>query len=354
MKILVIQQKRIGDVLLSSIICNNLKVKYPNAVIDFMCHPNCEDVLIGNPSINSIITLTAQTRKSYINFFRFIFKIRQAKYDILIDVYGKLETYLITLFSGSDCKISYYKWYSSLFYNHNINRLKKNQATKYGQAIDNRLLLMEPLNLDHAKINPFPKLYVNQNDDQNVLFLFEKYHIEQAKKIVMISVLGSEKNKTYPLEYMSKIVDFVAEKNVTILFNYLPSQIQEAKKIYDACSKTTQEKVNFDLFAPDLKTFIALMNRCDIIVGNDGGAINIAKALEKPSFTIFSAHVDKTDWAIFEDGIQNLSVHLNDYKPDVLKTLTHKEIKVNSSFLYNQFKPDLFKKSIISFLDSHL
>ncbi|MFZ0598429.1 MAG: lipopolysaccharide heptosyltransferase family protein, partial [Flavobacterium sp.] len=37
MRILVIQQKRIGDVLTSTIICNNLKTKFPDAVIDYMC-----------------------------------------------------------------------------------------------------------------------------------------------------------------------------------------------------------------------------------------------------------------------------------------------------------------------------
>ena len=36
MKILVIQMKFIGDVLATSIICNNLKKIYPNSQIDFL------------------------------------------------------------------------------------------------------------------------------------------------------------------------------------------------------------------------------------------------------------------------------------------------------------------------------
>jgi heptosyltransferase-2 len=38
MKILIIQQKMIGDVLVSSIICNNLRRAYPDAQIDYLVY----------------------------------------------------------------------------------------------------------------------------------------------------------------------------------------------------------------------------------------------------------------------------------------------------------------------------
>lgn len=354
MKILVIQQKRIGDVLVSSILCNSLKQQYPDSVIDFMCYANCKDVLIGNPNIDSVIILPEKTRKSYPSLFKFFFEIRSKKYDILIDVYGKLETNLITLFSGSKYKISYYKWYSSLFYNYNTKRLKKDEPAKYGQAIDNRLLLLNPLKLDDTKIDPHPKLFVDQKESQDAITLFAKHQISNDKKIVMISLLGSEKSKTYPSAYMAKVIDYVANKrDIQILFNYFPNQIEEAKKILQLCSKSTQEKVFFDLLGSDLRSFIAIMNQCDFIIGNDGGAINMAKALNKPSFIIFSPHVDKNDWATFEDGLQNISVHLSDYNPELINGLTNKEIKAIISSLYDKFNPELFEDKLSFFLNQH-
>ncbi|WP_431244875.1 glycosyltransferase family 9 protein [Flavobacterium sp. P21] len=355
MKILVIQQKRIGDVLLSSILCNSLKQAHPDATIDFMCYPNCKDVLLGNPNIDSILLLPNETRKSYPSLFKFFFEIRAKKYDVLIDVYGKLETNLITLFSGASTKISYYKWYSSLFYNHNLHRLPKETKTKYGQAIDNRLLLLQPLKLDENSINPYPKLYVDPKENEEALALFQKHNVDQNKKIIMISLLGSEKIKTYPLEYMAEIVEYVGQNNdAEILFNYFPSQIEDAQKVYNLCSEATQKKIHFDLLAGNLSSFIAIMDLCDVILGNDGGAINMAKALNKPSFTIFSPHVDKNDWATFEDGKQNISVHLNDFKPELFSELGDKEVKPNTLQLYTQFTPDFFKDQISYFLNENL
>ena len=65
MKFLVIQQKRIGDVLTSTILANNLKKAYPNAQVDFMCYANCVDVLKNNPNISNIIVLEEKVRKNY-------------------------------------------------------------------------------------------------------------------------------------------------------------------------------------------------------------------------------------------------------------------------------------------------
>ncbi|MGE6355697.1 glycosyltransferase family 9 protein [Flavobacterium sp. NPDC079362] len=354
MKILVIQQKRIGDVLVSSILCNSLKKQYPDSVIDFMCYAHCKDVLIGNPNIDTVIILPEITRKSYLSLFKFFFEIRSQKYDVLIDIYGKLETNLITLFSGSKTKISYYKWYSALLYNHNIKRLQKEEPAKYGQAIDNRLLLLNPLKLADKTIDPHPKLFVSQKENQDATALFAEHKISSDKKIVMISLLGSEKSKTYPSEYMARVIDYVADnRDIDILFNYFPSQIEEAKKILDLCSKSTQEKVSFDLLGNDVRSFIAIMDQCDFIIGNDGGAVNMAKALGKPSFTIFSPHVDKKDWATFEDGLQNISVHLSDYKPESINGLATKEIKTIISSLYNEFNPELFKDKLNFFLNQH-
>lgn len=355
MRILIIQQKRIGDVLTSTIICNNLKKQFPLYTIDYMCYTNSLDVLKGNPNIDNAILLPHKLRKNYLYLFKFICKIRAKKYDVVIDVYNKLETNLITMFTGSNIKVAYHKWYTKLFYTHNLKRFDNTEIPKYGFAIDNRLLLLEPLNLDQNKIDPYPKLFISDEENEKTISLFEKHKIDRDKKKIMISLLGSEKNKTYPLEYMTKIVEYVAQhKNVTILFNYFGNQIEDAKTIYNSCSKETQEKIHFDLFGKDLRSFISIMNQCDLIIGNDGGAINMAKALNKPAFTIFSPFIEKKIWATFEDGLRYMSVHLKDFKPELFNdNIKHRKIKKNYVSLYQLIPPELFKDKIDFFIKNN-
>jgi ADP-heptose:LPS heptosyltransferase len=353
MKILVIQQKMIGDVLVSSIICNNLRKAYPDAQIDYLVYESTIPVLEGNPNIDNVLIFQDRHRKSTREFLYLALEIHSYRYDLLIDAYSKLESWLIALLSGAKRKISYKKFGRTFLYTDNVP-FAEFPKTNLGLAIERRLSLLEPLHLN-IEVDPFPKLFVTDIENQNALAQFEHHHLKKDRKTIMISLLGSENLKTYPLKYMAKVVDFIADnQDVNILFNYFPKQIKDAKIIFEACKPSTQEKIYFDLLGGDLRGFIALMNNCDLIIGNDGGAINMAKALEKPSFIIFSPWIEKKIWATLEDGVHHVSVHLNDFKPELLASKTDKELKKNAPSLYQEFKPELFKDKIELFLKQNL
>src|SRR5690242_14366947 len=112
MKILVIQQKMIGDVLASSIICNNLKQIYPNSQVDYLVYPFTTPVIENNPNIDNIILFKDAYRKSKKELIRFSLSIRKRQYDIVIDAYGKLESNLVVAFSGAKTKIGFHKGYT--------------------------------------------------------------------------------------------------------------------------------------------------------------------------------------------------------------------------------------------------
>lgn len=353
MKILVIQQKMIGDVLISSIICNNLRIAYPDAQIDYLVYASTTPVLDGNFNIDNVILFTEDHRNSKKALFDLAMQIRSEKYDLLIDAYSKIESWIIVLLSNAKRKISYKKLGRNFLYTDNIP-FEEVPKTSLGLAIERRLSLLEPLQLT-AKIDPLPKLYLSDKEIIDAKLTLEKHGINKDRKTVMISLLGSEKRKTYPLEYMSTLIDTISDNaDVNILFNYFPKQKEEAKIVFENCKSHTKSKIYFDVLGHDLRGFIALMNECDAIIGNDGGAINMAKALNKPSFIIFSPWIEKKIWATFEDGKQHVSVHLTDFKPELTKNKKEKELKNNSLTLYKDFHPSFIKPKLIEFLNYNL
>ena len=353
MKILVIQQKMIGDVLVSSILCDNLRKAYPKAQIDYMVYESTITVLQGNTSFDNLILFKEKHQKSKWEYFKLLKSIRAEKYDIVIDAYSKLESWLVVLFSGAKQKISYWKKGREFLYTDTVKR-KKTANTNLGLIIEQRLALLNPLHLD-IELETFPRIYVTKEENDFATSLFESQGINQSKKTIMISIIGSSQDKTYPLEYMSQLVDFIADKgDVNILFNYFPKQIEEAKIIYNGCKESTKQKIYFSVLGKSIREFIAIMNHCDMIIGNDGGAINMAKALEKPSFIIFSPWIDKKGWATFEDGINHVSLHLNEFKPDLFENKTAKIVKKETVTFYNQFTPKLIYPALNTFLETHL
>lgn len=354
MKILIIQQKRIGDVLTSSILANILKENHPNASIDFMCYAYCIDVLKENPSIENIIVLKEATRKNYLALLKFIFKIRKKKYHIVVDAYSKLETNLITAFSGAKYKISYHKSYSSFFYNQTIVRLPNGSNSNYGLAIENRLRLLEPV-LKRTEFKNFkPKIFLSESEIQTAKQLISDYQINTQLPIFMIGIMGSEWYKTYPLEHMATLLDFIVEQtNSTLLFNYIPNQKGDALKLYNLCNKTTQDHIYFDLYATSLRGFLGLLSQCDALIGNEGGSVNMAKALEVPTFSLFSPSVDKETWQIFEDE-KNISIHLKDLKPEIYEKHNEAYIKEHTFTYFEAYPIELIKDQLKGFFDTIL
>ena len=343
----------IGDVLVSSLLCNNLRKAYPNAQIDYMVYKSTLPVLEGNTSIDNFILFEKKHRKSKFKFFKLIFDIRKEKYDLVIDAYSKLESWLTVLFSNATTKISYKKFGRTFLYTHNIP-LCDEPKSNIGLAIERRLSLLSPLNLD-TKIEVVPSLLVTDEERKTATKIFNDYKLDTTKKTVMVSIVGSRINKTYPLNYMAKVIDFIRTKvDANILFNYIPSQLELAKKVYNYCSEETKKNIYFDLLGKNLREFIMIMDACDFIIGNDGGAINMSKALNKPSFIIFSPWIEKRFWSTFEDGKLNDSVHLLDYLPKLIEGKTKKQLKNQSIELYQHFKPAYFESKLLKFIDYNL
>ena len=351
MKILIIQQKRIGDVLTSTILANNLRLKYPTATIDYMCYSNCVDVLINNPNISNIIVLEEKVRKNYLSLFQFIFKIRSSKYDAVIDAYSKLETNLITFFSGAKYKISYKKGYSNMFYNYTFERLKNGTKSEIGLAIINRLGLLKPL-MSEEITDYKPKVFLTDTEIESAKKLLLSYPLKSDKPTFMIGILGSEWYKTYPFEKMAELLDHIVETtDANLLFNYIPKQKEDAKKVYDLCQPATQNRIFFDLYATDLRSFLGLLSQCDALIGNEGGSVNMAKALFIPTFSLFSPSVDKETWQIFEDE-KNVSIHLKDLKPEIYAEFDEKYIKEHTFKYFEAYPIALIKEKLQLFFQT--
>jgi len=216
------------------------------------------------------------------------------------------------------------------------------------------LALLKPIGIDKPLATK-PKLYLTDLEKASGKEILKSHNVDLTRKTIMISLLGSDDTKTYPLTEMRKLVDYIGENyNVNMLFNYLPNQKEDALNIYKSLSPISKSKVYYDVIGDDLRSFITIVNACDLIIGNDGGAINMAKALDKNSFVIFAPHVEKKIWSTFEDGHNHIGVHANDYLPEIYEGIKKSEIKKKRSEIYALFTFDLFKERLKYFLDLHV
>ncbi len=352
MKFLVIQQKMIGDVLTSTVICENLKHLNPHCKVHFIANENTLAVLENNPFIDEVIVFKNEYRTNKTAFYRFLRNIRKVDYHAVIDAYGKLESNLICLFSKAKYKISHQKWYSNWIYT-DTTQENLNPVGNLPLAIENRLQLVSPLLQQSNTYETLPKIYLTDSEIEMAAKKVAPLKSSSKDALIMISILGSGPMKTYPPEFMAEVLNTLCDHSAgKILFNYIPTQEKEARDIYEKCNKRTQHRIVFDLYSSSLRDFIALISQCTAMIGNEGGAVNMAKALNVPSFSLFSPFILKGAWQGTSEALHK-GIHLSDYRPDLFENMDKKSIKKNIDRLYGAFEPHLFKPDLLQFVEEH-
>ena len=349
MKVLVIQQKMIGDVLLSTLICKNIKIWNPTFKIDFVANRHTLDVLENNPYIDNIIVFNDSFKNNKWGLIKFILSFRKKRYDYVIDAYGKLESILLTIFTASPVKIGYFKFYTSWVYNYPIRRIKSSDG-KLQLSILNRLNLLGPIMGNLASSTDF-NIYLSKKEEKEISLKFDRFNLSD-KKPIMISAMGSDKNKTYPFKYLAKLIDFTFEiTKAPLILNYMPSQKKEINRLFMMLQTNTRGSIIRRLTPNSLRDYMLTVSKCQAVIGNEGGAINIAKALSKPTFAIFSPIINPTGWHT-EIENKNVAIHLKDYFPKEFNNRDKIKFKKNKqvSTLYLKLNPKLFKQKLLSFL----
>ena len=353
-KFLVIQQKMIGDVLNSTLICEHLKIHFPDATIHYVIYEHTLPVVEGNPFIDKIILFKKEYKKSKSKFYKFLKEFKQEEYTAVIDVYCKTESNLISYFSKAKTKISYEKWYSKFIYT-DLFTYSKSTDTELGLAVENRLLLLKPLIDKLKEENLAPKIFLREEELIKAKDLLIKSGIDLSEPILMVGIKGSSDDKTYPLKYLAELINEITNlKSINIRLNYTPDQKSSVQELLSYCSENSKNCIHEDIFCNSLRDFLALLKQCNGYFGNEGGASNMSKALGVPNFAIFSPWISKEAWFTYHSDPKNWAVHLKDFKPELINNKSKKEKKENVISLYKEFTSDLFKDKVISYMKSQI
>lgn len=99
--ILVVQLRRLGDVILTTPALAALKKRYPGAKLDFLVEAPGAEAVAGNPAIDEVIVYDA---RGPLDALRWALKVRERRYDWVIDYLANPRTALLTALSGAKVK----------------------------------------------------------------------------------------------------------------------------------------------------------------------------------------------------------------------------------------------------------
>lgn len=102
MKILIIKTSAIGDILQAFFVLEPIKKQFPNAEIDWVVEAPFRDIVDAHPLINETIAIeTKKWRKckSFSSLKNTLKKLKNTRYDYVIDLQGNIKSGLVAFFS---------------------------------------------------------------------------------------------------------------------------------------------------------------------------------------------------------------------------------------------------------------
>jgi heptosyltransferase-3 len=205
-KVLVIQVRQLGDVLLSTPICRALKENLPKVEVHFLTSRIGKEIVSGNPWIDKVIVL----EEGFISELKTIFSVLKNKYDAVIDAQRTGRSRRITFLSFSPVRIAFKKKSREFGYNKLIKWEDR------GYTAWERLKLLEGLGLN---IKDFEK------------YLPEFYNFEPIKSVkldknyVVIVPTARKREKMWEQENFVKLISFfLKETNLTPVVLYGPGE----------------------------------------------------------------------------------------------------------------------------------
>ena len=305
MKILIIKFLHIGDVLLMTPLLKNLKLHYPDIVIDVAVNKGTEEMLTGNPSINTIHVYDRDSMRNA-NFltrmkdeFSYANRIRKEKYDVVINTTKGDRGILLAIFSGAKTIIGHKieKFFMLSFF------IDKTLPTvKQKHAVDINLDVLRTLGKD-----PLEKKVVilwSAEADEKVDSVLKEMGV-YSKDFIHFHPVSRWFFKCIGDETAAKIIDFCQEKlgyPVVITGAPVENEITKIENILSYC-KTTPVNLTGKL---TLKETAALNKRSLLYVGVDTAIMHISAANDVPTLAFFGPSIPYVwgpwDNAFLENG----------------------------------------------------
>jgi ADP-heptose:LPS heptosyltransferase len=276
-RILIVQLRRIGDVLMCTPAIRALRKEFPESFISFLTEKESEPILRFNPYLNEKIVLD---RKKYGNFFyllKTIKNLRRKNFDLAIDFFGNPRSAYFTFLSGAKTRLGFDLPRRRVLYN-----ILASRGTSSEYAALSRLKALKPLGIeyDDFKLDFFLSDEARSFAEQ----FFQKENLNNENLKISISPASRRKFNFYSLDRYAQICDWlIQEFAAEIILVWGPG---EEKVVQDLSSKMRNKPI-ISPHTPSLLELGAVLERCDLHIGNDNGTKHIATAVGKPTFTIY-------------------------------------------------------------------
>ena len=293
-KVLVIRFRRIGDAVLSVVICSTIRKSFPGAEIHYVVNDYLEPLFRDHPDVDRVITFSDRENN---HFFTYLTKIRRLtrkeRYDVIIDTRSTLKTLWFSVLSlRTKYRIGTRKYYNLFFHNYRV----KNQENDYLDEVSRNLLLVKPLEKEAPLVYDSDfRLQVTDAEKAEFKEYMMRQGVDFTHPVVLCTPFTRVVDKKWDMRKMKEVLSGLVWKyDAQLIINYSREEKADALKLFEETGRDKHIFVNVE--ADTLRKLVSMISLCDFFFGNEGGPRHMAQACGVPGLAIYPPWVSKQKW----------------------------------------------------------
>lgn len=303
-KILIIRFSSIGDIILASPLIRSIRATYPEAQIDFLVRINFTELVKYNPHLTNIIEFDSS--QNFNGLKKLAHRIKEEKYDAVIDIHNSLRSRYIRFKSGASQKFIINKRTIARFL---LINFKWNVYHNFLPNAQKYLDTASPLSVkDDGK---GLEIYIQDSIQTHSASKLNGLQLKNYKVIIGAAPSAKHSTKKWLAErYVELFARIINEHNAFIMLFGGKEDQSETEKIVQTVNEKTARKstVNFAGEFSLIETAAAL-DYCNAVITNDTGLMHLAAARQRKVVAIFGPTVK--EFGFFPFRTENIVVERN-------------------------------------------
>lgn len=285
MKYLVVQTKQIGDVLISTALCNNLKQNDPNGEVHYLVMDYCAGMAEGNPNIDKLIVIEKARRNEWRYMKALLLGIRRERYDVVINSQGQMIGLLTCLISGARLRIGFDSFPWRLGHNRIVRFRHDTEHRGNSTLVDDRFSLLKPLGLAREDRNYY--LWLSEEEKRQGRETLLAAGVDLSRPLIAMGVNSLGHYKRWPIDCFAEVARWLIEEHDAQILVYCgPGEEEYNRGLKPLLPPEVQASVFDQIKTRSVRELVGLFAHCQLFVGNDTGPRHIAQALDMPLLTI--------------------------------------------------------------------
>lgn len=282
-RILVVRLDTIGDVLLSEPALAALRARYPNARIDLVAGKGGQSVLAGNPNIDRFITFDApwhaawrgqavDRRAAAAATWSILRRLRRERYDLAIELRGDFRDIVFTTLTGARLTVGNGWRGGGFLLDHDV------PVDRDAHRVDFALGIVGALGAE--RVSDGPRLYLSAADRAFAREILD----EVAGPRIVLHLGAGFPSKCLPAETFAAVADGL-HRNRGAHFVVIGGPDEQS--LFDDLATRTSAPLQNLIGRANLRQTAAVIEACDLFIGNDSGPMHLAAAVGTPIVTFF-------------------------------------------------------------------